>query len=60
MIYEIYTNGNEQMIVCKTDNAVKWIPCSKENPDYQQYLTWVEEGNVAEEWNPDIIDVGGE
>jgi O-acetylhomoserine/O-acetylserine sulfhydrylase-like pyridoxal-dependent enzyme len=23
------------------------------NTDYQQYLAWLEEGNVAEEWNPE-------
>jgi hypothetical protein len=23
------------------------------NSDYQQYLAWVAEGNIAEEWNPE-------
>lgn len=23
------------------------------NTDYQQYLAWLEEGNVPEEWNPE-------
>lgn len=27
-----------------------WIPPDPANTDYQQYLAWVEEGNVAEEW----------
>lgn len=26
------------------------IPPVEENRDYQEYLAWVEEGNVAEEW----------
>lgn len=29
------------------------IPCNLENTDYQAYLTWVAEGNTAEEWNPE-------
>lgn len=26
------------------------------NPMYLQYLAWVAEGNVAEEWNPDATE----
>lgn len=29
------------------------IPPVEENIDYQEYLAWVEEGNVPEEWNPE-------
>ena len=29
----------------------KWIPLDESNTDYQAYLAWVAEGNVAEEWN---------
>lgn len=30
------------------------IPINTANTDYQEYLAWVEEGNVAEEWNPEV------
>jgi hypothetical protein len=26
------------------------------NMDYQAYLAWVEDGNVAEPWEPDVVD----
>ena len=26
------------------------------NPDYQQYLAWVAEGNTAEEWSPNASE----
>ena len=30
-----------------------FIPTDEGNRDYQAYLAWVAEGNVAEEWTPD-------
>jgi hypothetical protein len=30
-----------------------WIPFDEANSDYKEYLEWVAEGNVAEEWNPE-------
>jgi hypothetical protein len=41
--------GSRQMIV-RSD--LMWIPTDPANTDYQQYLAWLEEGNVPEEWNP--------
>jgi hypothetical protein len=32
--------------VLRSDNA--WIPMDEDNTDYQAYLKWVSEGNVAQ------------
>ena len=40
------------------------FPACEDNPDYQQYLVWLAEGNTPEEWNPetntDTIEGGEE
>ena len=41
-----------QMIVGVNGEQQLWIPMNEENSDYQAYLAWVAEGNIAEEWNP--------
>jgi|LakMenE18May11ns_1017448.scaffolds.fasta_scaffold9432125_2 hypothetical protein len=43
-------NNNQICIFNKFNNA--WIPFSEDNKDYQEYLKWVSEGNIAEEYNP--------
>jgi len=49
-MYKISTNLlNDKMIVRVSDNA--FIPFDEGNTDYQAYLTWVAEGNEAEEWS---------
>ena len=35
-----------------------WIPMDINNVNYRKYLEWVEEGNVAEEWNPEVNNNG--
>ena len=42
--------SNKTIIVRTSDNA--FIPFDEANTDYQAYLAWVAEGNIAEEWNP--------
>jgi hypothetical protein len=37
-------------VMRKPDCAI--IPFDEANTDYQAYLAWVAEGNIAEEWNP--------
>ena len=35
------------------DEQFKIITEDEDNPQYQQYLAWLAEGNTPEEWNPD-------
>ena len=35
------------------DGVISFVPIDPANRDYQEYLEWVEEGNVAEEWAGD-------
>jgi hypothetical protein len=43
--------GSNCVILIRTlDGAT--IPFDEGNTDYQAYLAWVAEGNIAEEWNP--------
>jgi len=43
-----------QEVILKLDgNVLMSIPPNEENSDYQAYLSWVAEGNTAEEWNPE-------
>lgn len=36
-----------------SENSFTWFSENEENPDYQQYLAWLAEGNVPEEWKPE-------
>ena len=44
-------NGKTMGIFRLADKAC--IPLDPANSDYQQYLVWVAEGNIAEEWSSD-------
>jgi hypothetical protein len=55
MIYKIYnTILNTRNILRVIDSAI--IPFDENNKDYQEYLKWISEGNVAEEINPGGIE----
>lgn len=55
-MFKLYTfvdinNAWQDGVIRLEDSAL--IPPHEENSDYQQYLAWLAEGNVPEEWNPD-------
>jgi len=41
------------IVVNNVDGSSSFIPMDTANTDYQDYLAWVEAGNVATEWAPD-------
>ena len=43
-------------IVRVIDTEVVFIPMDENNQHYQQYLEWVAEDNVAEEWSPNASE----
>jgi hypothetical protein len=48
IMYKLFKDfkGNENQVIRLSDNA--FIPFDPANTDYQAYLKWVAEGNVAE------------
>ena len=49
-IYKLFKNidGIEICVLRERDGNVLSIPFDEANIDYQEYLTWVAEGNTAE------------
>ena len=53
MRYYKYTQLNENTFYVKIVNGIEFhIPPDLANNDYQEYLKWVAEGNIAEDYNP--------
>jgi len=54
--YNINVNIPDVIIRIDTvNNLYSYIPINEANRGYQEYLAWVAEGNVAEEWNPEEV-----
>ena len=49
-IYKLFKNidGIEVCVLRKINGTIMAIPFDEANIDYQEYLTWVAEGNTAE------------
>lgn len=48
-MYDLITNEPMNNVKRISDNAV--IPFDEANTDYQEYLSWLAEGNTPEEFN---------
>ena len=48
-MYKLFTDlmSGTQMVV--KDNKL-WVPTDEANRDYQEYLAWLESGNIPEVW----------
>jgi len=53
-MYRIYVDSNGNEVGINLNGTNTWIPKNTDNTDYQQYLAWLEEGNVPEEWSPEV------
>jgi hypothetical protein len=58
-MFKLYTfidinNIKQDGVLRLSDMAL--IPPDELNINYQEYLEWVEDGNVAEEWNPEVSE----
>jgi hypothetical protein len=51
MIYKL--TQNEHIVLKIENDIVSSIPDDPSNIDYEKYLAWIEEGNEAEEWQPE-------
>jgi hypothetical protein len=51
--YILKRPNSEYIFFIENDDSRTFIPKDEGNTDYQAYLTWVAEGNEAEEWSPE-------
>lgn len=57
-IEETTANGKVLRFIEKhTANGCYSIPCDPTNLDYLEYVKWLFDGNTAEEWQPDAVEL---
>jgi len=52
-MYQTFSIDDVTMIRFVIGDELRWIPTDDANCDYQAYLAWVADGNIAEEWQPE-------
>jgi len=53
--YTFKPTGTYEVILQMDGDSILSFHQDPANTDYQQYLAWLEEGNVPEEWNPEVV-----
>lgn len=52
-----YLNENGDVIKYHKDvTPFCWVYVDITSPEYQEYLNWLEDGNIAEAWNPEELN----
>lgn len=55
-MYKYHIKDETKTIILNKNNIIYSIPEDLKNIDYQNYLKWVEEGNIAEEYKVEGIE----
>ena len=50
---EFIPNSEDYVIIMYNNNTKSFVPMDESNTDYKEYLNWVAEGNITEEYQPE-------